>query len=235
MEQLTMDHNEALQSQACEKYLLGELSSAERDAFEDHYFSCAECAAQLRSAAEFLSASREILAGGSERASEATLKPDYVRPPRGWFPWLNPLVAGPAFAALLLFIAYQNFVTIPRYKQSASPRVLPMHSLITANTLGDDQLTFTVLPDQLFGVYVDAPYDPAYSTYLLTLLSPSGTTTPLRSLNAAEAQKTQIIAINPGRQAGKYAIVVSGLASPSADPSSARELARLQFSVALAN
>jgi len=230
-----MDHNEALQSQACEKYLLGELSSAERDAFEDHYFSCAECAAQLRSAAEFLSASREILAAAPERASEATLKPDYVRPPRGWFPWLNPLVAGPAFAALLLFIAYQNFVTIPRYKQSASPRVLPMHSLITANTLGDDQLTFTVLPDQLFGVYVDAPYDPGYSTYLLTLLSPSGTTTPLRSLNAAEAQKTQIIAINPGRQAGKYAIVVSGLASPSADPSSARELARLQFSVALAN
>jgi hypothetical protein len=230
-----MDHNEALQSQACEKYLLGELSPAERDAFEEHYFSCSECAIQLRSAADFLAASREILAGAPELASEAALKPDYRRPPHGWFSWLNPLLAGPAFAALLLLVAYQNFVTIPRYKQSASPRVLPMHSLITANTLGDDKLTFTVLPDQLFGVYVDAPYDPAYSTYLLTLLSPSGTATPLRSLNTAEAQKTQIIAINPGRQAGKYTIVVSGLASPSADPSSARELARLQFSVALAN
>src|ERR1700741_2623174 len=110
MEPPTLDHNEALQSQACEKYLLGELSPAERDAFEEHYFSCSACAIQLRSAADFLGASREILAGAPERASEATLNPDYVRRPRGWFAWLKPLVAGPAFAALLLVIAYQNFV-----------------------------------------------------------------------------------------------------------------------------
>jgi hypothetical protein len=227
-----MDHNEALQSQACAKYLLGELSPALRDAYEEHYFSCSECAIQLRSAAEFLGASREILA----ESPIPQAKSDAVPAPRRWFSWLlQPAFAVPAMAALLLFIGYQNVVTIPRYKQSASPRVLPMHSLITANTLGDDKLTFTVLPDQPFGVYVDAPYDPAYSTYLLTLLSPSGAATPLRSLNAGEAQKTQIIAINPGRQAGKYTIVVSGLASPSADPSSAKELTRLQFSVALEN
>lgn len=223
-----MDHNEALQSQACEKYLLGELSPAQRDAFEEHYFSCSECAIQLRSAADFLGASREILA-----ASPVQLpKPNHAPAPHRWFSWLlRPAVAVPAFALLFLLIGYQNFVTIPGYKHAAAPRVLPMHSLITANTLGDDQLTFTVLPDQPFGLYVDVPYEPAYSTYLLTLLSPSGAATPLHSLNAAEAQKTQIIAINPGRQAGKYTIVVSGLASSTADSSSAKELARLQFTV----
>jgi Putative zinc-finger len=227
-----MDHNEAFQSQACEKYLLGELSPAQRDAFEDHYFSCAECAIQLRTAADFLGASREILAASPVLQG----KSDAAPVPRRWFAWLlQPALAVPAFALLLAVIGYQNFVTIPSYKQSATPRVLPMHSLITANTLGDDKLNFTVLPDQPFGLYVDAPYDPAYSTYLLTLLSPSGAATPLRSLNAAEAQKTQIIAINPGRQAGKYTIVVSGLASPTADSSSAKELARLQFTVEVLN
>ena len=225
-----MDHNEALQSQACEKYLLGELSPALRDAYEEHYFSCSECALRLRSAAEFLGASREIFA--------ATFAVRAVQRPMrtvGWFAWLKRYFAIPAFAVLLLFIGYQNFVTIPQYKQAAAPRVLPMHSLITANTLGDESLHFTVSSNQPFGLYVDVPYDPAYSTYLLTLLSPSGASTPLRSLNAAEAQKTQIISVTPGRQAGKYTIVVSGLASPSADPSSAKELARLQFTVALTN
>jgi hypothetical protein len=223
-----MDHNEALQSQACEKYLLGDLSPAQRDAFEDHYFSCTECAIQLRSAADFLGTSREILAA----SPVPQVKSDAAPVPRRWFSWLlQPAFAVPAFAILLLVIGYQNFVTIPAYKQSAAPRVLPMHSLITANTLGDGELNFTVLPNQPFGLYVDAPYDPAYSTYLLTLLSPSGAITPLRSLSAAEAQKTQIIAINPGRQAGKYTIVVSGLASSTADSSSAKELARLQFTV----
>ncbi|HXT27524.1 MAG TPA: zf-HC2 domain-containing protein [Candidatus Eisenbacteria bacterium] len=221
-----MDHNEALQSQACEKYLLGELSPTLRDAYEEHYFSCPECAVQLRSAAEFLGASREVF---TSAAPTTALQSAGIT---GWFAWLKPAFAVPAFALLLVFIGYQNFVTIPQYQQAAAPRVLAMHSLITANTLGDESLNFTVPANQPFGLYVDAPFDPAYPIYLLKLVSPSGATIPLRSLNAAEAQKTQIITVNPGRQAGKYALIVFGLASPSADPSSAKELARLQFSVA---
>jgi hypothetical protein len=226
-----MDHNQALESQACERYLLGELAQTERDAYEEHYFSCSDCAEQLRTAADFLGASREIF------AASPTPRPsmDSARTGLGWLVWLKPAYAIPAFAVLLFFIGYQNFVTIPTYKRAASPQVLPMHSLITANTLGDGSLNFSVSPNQPFGLYVDAPYDPAYSTYLLTLVAPSGLTTSLRSLSAAEAQKTQIITINPGNQAGKYTIVVSGLAAPNADPSSAKELARLQFTVAFPN
>lgn len=223
-----MDHRDAVESQACEKYLLGELAPDEREAFEEHFFSCSECAAELRASVEFLGASREVFAASPPTPPLA----DHVRPRRGWFSWLNPLVAGPVFAALLLFVAYQNLVTIPKYKKAASTRVLPMHSLLAANTLGDDALTFSVASDEPFGTYVDLPYDPAFSRYGLVLESPSGKTTPLRSLNSAEAQKTQVITINPGKQAGKYSIVVYGLATPSADPSSAKELARLQFTVA---
>jgi hypothetical protein len=226
-----MDHNEALQSQACEKYLLGELGPAERDAFEEHYFSCPECVAQLRAAVEFLGASREIFAASpAPRPSSAS-----VRTSIGWFAWLKPAYALSALAVLLVVVGYQNLVTIPRYKDAASPRVLPMHSLITANTLGDESLTFSVAQDQPFGLYFDAPYDPSFSVYRLVLQSPSGATTPLRTLSFAEAQKRQVITINPGKQAGKYTIVVSGLANPNADPSSAKELARLQFTVAFTN
>jgi len=221
-----MDHNEAIQSQACENYLLGELPVAQRDAYEEHYFSCAECAARLRCAALFLGASREVFAASPfPRSGSETIRG------ASWFAWFRPAYAAAAVAALLLLIGYQNLITIPNYKRAGSSQILAMHSLITAGTLGDESLNFSVSADKPFGLYVDVPYDPAFSTYLLALESPSGAITPLRPLDAGQAQKTQIFVINPGRQAGKYAIVVSGLPTPSADPSSAKDLARLEFTV----
>src|ERR1700675_2498992 len=106
MERHGMDHELAVKSQASEKYLLGELSVELRDAYEEHYFSCAECATQVQALAELMGAGREILA----TVPYVDAKPDYVRVPRGWFPWLQPVVAVPAFAVLLLVIGYQNFV-----------------------------------------------------------------------------------------------------------------------------
>jgi Putative zinc-finger len=224
-----MDHNQAVQSQACEKYLLGELSPELRDAYEEHYFSCSECAVQLRSAAEFFAASRQVLAEAPVPAR------DLGRLPRGWFAWLRPAFLAPAFVALLMLIGYQNLVTIPAYKQAASPRVLPMYSLIAANTRGDEGLVFSVSRNQPIGLYVDVPADSAYSGYVLRLETPSGSSTPLRSLTSDEAQKTQVVTVNPGSQAGKYTIVVSGLTNASAEVSSAKELARLQFTIELKN
>ena len=224
-----MDHDLAVKSQTCEKYLLGELSLELRDAYEEHYFGCAECAAQLRAAAEFMSAGREILAAAPAEVPQA----EYVRVPRGWMWWLNPRVAIPAFTLLLLVIGYQNVVTIPHWKHAAEPRVLRMFSLISTNTRGEGGLVFSVAPDEPFGVYVDVPVDPAYSSYLLRLEDPAGASTLLRSLTAREAQKTQVVTVNPDKKSGKFTIVVSGLTSPSADVSTARELARLRFTVEL--
>ena len=224
-----MDHDLAVKSQACEKYLLGELSPELRDAYEEHYFSCGECAAQLQSAAEFMAAGRGILAAAPVAVPQA----DYVRVPRGWFPWLQPLVAIPAIAVLLLVVGYQNFVTIPHWRHAAEPRVLPMFSLISANTRSEGGLVFSVAPDEPFGVYVDVPAEQAYTSYLLRLEDPAGASTPLRSITFQEAQKTQVVTVNPGGRAGKFTIVVSGLTTPGADASTAKELARPQFTVEL--
>src|ERR1700720_4998634 len=62
MDRHPMDHDLAVKSQACEKYLLGELSADLREAYEEHYFSCAECATQLRMAAEMVGAGQRIFA-----------------------------------------------------------------------------------------------------------------------------------------------------------------------------
>jgi hypothetical protein len=78
---------------------------------------------------------------------------------------------------------------------------------------------------------VDVPADAAYSTYEITLVDPWGKAAPVRSLSYAEAQKTLVVVVNPGKSSGKYALIISGqtnsqLASPPA------ELARIQFNIA---
>src|SRR6266568_4289222 len=161
MERHSMDHHQAVKSQVCEKYLLGELSPELRDAYEEHYFSCAECAMQLRSAAELIGAGQQILA----RTPAIGAKVHGAPKPGGWFKWLQPAIAIPVFASLLLLVGYQNFVTIPHLKQAVSPRVLPMFSLIAANTRGETAPEFVTRPDEPLGLYVDVPADATYSTY----------------------------------------------------------------------
>ncbi len=220
-----MDHDLAVKSQACEKYLLGELSPDLRDTYEEHYFSCAECATQLRMAAELVGAGQQIFA---QTPAPAVARP--VHESGGWLRWFRPAIAIPLLATLLLVVGYQNLVLIPQLKESRAPRVLPMFSLISANTRGETVPAFTTQPNQLVGLYVDVPADAAYSTYQIALVDPWGKTTPVRSLSYAEAQKTQVVVVNPGKISGKYILVISGqtnsqLASPPA------ELARIQFTI----
>jgi anti-sigma factor RsiW len=109
-----MDHDLAVKSQACEKYLLGELSPDLRDAYEEHYFSCAECATQLRMAAELVGAGQHIFAKTPELAASAPA----MREPGGWSRWLRPAFAIPVMAGLLLIVGCQNLILIPRLQQS---------------------------------------------------------------------------------------------------------------------
>ena len=64
-----MTHQEAVETLAAERYLLNELSAADREAFEAHYFSCEECAADLRSTAAMLQGAKEGLAGSETAGS----------------------------------------------------------------------------------------------------------------------------------------------------------------------
>ena len=221
-----MDHDLAVRSQACEKYVLGELSPDLRDAYEEHYFSCAECATQLRMAAELVGAGQQIFAQTPAVAADASI----IQGSGGWLRWLRPAIAIPVLATLLLVVGYQNLVMIPQLKESPAPRVLPMFSLISATSRGETVPAFTTQPNQPLGLSVDVPADAAYSTYGMSLLDPSGRTTPLRSLSYAEAQKTQVVIVNPEKNSGKYRLIIYGqtnsqLASPPA------ELARIQFTI----
>src|SRR5258708_19683589 len=97
-----MDHNEATQQQAAIKYVLGELSQVQRDAYEEHYFDCAECAIDIKALATFADTARETLL--QERRLQEGRKSvvaDPVPAPAWWFACLTPILALPAFPPLL--------------------------------------------------------------------------------------------------------------------------------------
>ena len=108
-----MDHEVALTSHAVERYLLGEMPSSERDQFEEHYFACTECAAEIRSASATLRDMKQAL---------REVGPDRKASSPGWLSWLRPQVLVPTFAALSLavVVGYQNSVVIPDLKAPRS-------------------------------------------------------------------------------------------------------------------
>jgi anti-sigma factor RsiW len=110
-----MEHERAVQNLAVECYLLGEMTPGEREAFEEHYFECAICAEDMRTASQFLADAKGILA--ADRIKAALAPRDEIRSPRpsgwNWLAWLQPQMAAAAIAILLVVAGVETISTIP--------------------------------------------------------------------------------------------------------------------------
>ncbi|HXM45316.1 MAG TPA: zf-HC2 domain-containing protein [Bryobacteraceae bacterium] len=109
-----MEHDEATRSHAAERYVKRELSPAQRDAFEEHFFDCRKCADDVRFeltfAANVQAVSRE------QRAAPRTAV---------WERWRDRLRMRPAmafsFAANFILAAGFGYVLLTVSRQSPAP------------------------------------------------------------------------------------------------------------------
>src|SRR3984885_7808644 len=164
-----MDHHQATQLTAVEKYLLDELPPEVRDEFEEHFFDCQECATDLRATAGFIDAAKR----------EFKVKPAAVAGSKSRVVSIWPsALAWAALAASLLVIAYQNVVVYPRFKSEIAelkaPEILPAVSLVGGNSRGGQIPAAAVELDQPFLLMVDIPAEDRFSSYTCLLYSPSG-------------------------------------------------------------
>jgi hypothetical protein len=114
-----MDHLDAKRLHAAEKYVLGELAPEQRDAYEEHYFDCLECAEDVKAAAIFVSASREVLREESVAVSAPVRGKAPATPRR--LAWLRPLIAVPALGVLILTIVYSSRQSKPQVGEITAP------------------------------------------------------------------------------------------------------------------
>src|SRR5262249_915005 len=112
---LNVDHPEAIEMGATEKYLLGELAPETRAEFEEHFFDCRECAEDVKVGAAFLDGAQELLAKEASREEQALAQSRRPWSPRRLF-W--PMPAGAALAAglVLALAGYQSLVLLPRLR-----------------------------------------------------------------------------------------------------------------------
>lgn len=118
-----MTHQEAVVSQAVERYVLEELSAAENEAFELHYFECSECAAAVEDGMQFRENARAVLAQTPAQVPAPESHPNRAS---FWERWLD-LFRMPAFAAAAVFAAamggvavYEGAYLLPAARQMAA-------------------------------------------------------------------------------------------------------------------
>jgi hypothetical protein len=222
-----MDHNDATRLEACEKYLLGELPVSLRAEFEEHYFSCPVCAADLDDASVFLAASREILRQAPVRP-RAELFPSR---PKSWMAWLRPAFVVPAFAALLVLLGYQTFVVLPHWKSLVAQETAPQlfhPAYVPVGTARAALNPLHVVAGQPYAVFLDVPSDPRFQSYLVRFEDISGATRSSLSISASDAGKTSVIQFPSNLAPGDYSLVLLGLSSSS---TSGVEITRVPFLV----
>ena len=244
-----MEHTQAIQLKAAERYVLGELPRDLREQYEEHFFSCVECAEEVNLAAAFVENSRAAM--GSEPVMPPVRLPVGAeqRPAAsGWFSvLLRPSFAVPVFAALLMLVAYQTFLVIPRLKAatthsiaalaSAAPQTLASFSLITAGSRGGGEpLTVNVAPAQPFSLYFDIPPDGNYSSYICQLQTAAGATEFSLNISAEQAKNAvQLLIPSSSLGTGKHVLVVRGLGTQDSGASSGTEVARYPFTLVVSH
>lgn len=106
-----MDHLQAVNTLAAERYLLEEMTDAERDEFEGHFFSCSECAEDLRDGAVMVDGARSGLISSVATAAAPARMPLQYLARRRWRPSvLLPWAAAASFALATGYLSWQ----IPR-------------------------------------------------------------------------------------------------------------------------
>jgi Putative zinc-finger len=112
-----MQHQDALDTLASERYLLGEMDAREREAFEAHFFACAPCAEDVRAGATL----RDGVRAGFAKAPAST---------RRWRP--EVVVPWAAAASLAMLAGYQSFGSLRGAAVGAGPLPLAPVTLRSA-------------------------------------------------------------------------------------------------------
>ena len=205
-----MDHTQAIDGKFTERYLLGELTPAQRDQFEEHFFDCAICADDVQFGAVFVDNARAVLR--EEPISEETAtSPNKTAYARYGLPFQS---AALAFVILLCVTGYENVVTIPNLKAHntgvRAPEILPSISLIGMGSRAEtNPVGAPVARDFVFEMEI--PGGPEFTGYLSEIRDQRDTLKFSVPISPQQARDMVRLAIPAGTlPAGNYKLVVTG-------------------------
>lgn len=220
-----MDHEEAVTTQAAERYVLGELAQQEREAFEEHFFECTECARDVRAYAAFLANVRDVL-----REQESGMR--RLIPIRAGSRALVPaaLAAGLLLAA---FTLYLTAVRIPALEREIAALRAPQAytaAFLRPVVRGEEQQIVLPAGAQFLGLAVDLPPAAAQPAYRCELTEESGLPAAAVELSAPAhpGEPLHLLLARAAIRPGRYTLVLREAGGAGAEVSRFRFLIRFE-------
>jgi hypothetical protein len=179
-----MDHEKSISTHAAEGYLLGELTPAERDAFEEHFFDCEECGQAVRDGAAFRDGMRAL---GKESRFQ------FRRPM-----WLLPIAA-----SLAIGFGVGRIPTQPSFDYDH-----PMHSISVRTAVRAAAAEVKMLPAATRN-YIDVEIPPVENAvgYIVTVRDGEGAQRQLWKLTPEDTRDTVSLPLRP-LPPGGYELVI---------------------------
>jgi hypothetical protein len=184
-----MEHSEATEAMASARYLLGEMSGDEREAFEEHFFGCSECARDVRAGSAMIDSIR------AEKPQVSRMRPVQSL---GW-------ILSAAAIAAVVFLGVQNAAL----RRASEPRILPSYSMLTIGSRAAAQPTTIDDRTKPFALYIDIPPQPSSSSYRIEIRDSVNSTKVSLPVSAERARDTITVYVPPNRlESGKYNVAI---------------------------
>ncbi len=219
-----MDHEHAMKNLIAERYLLGELTESERDAYEEHLFSCSACFEQVSLGTEFIGHLKE--SGSVETALAVSARPGFMASLLAGFRQPAPALVFGLLLCVSGFSVYQNSII----SKQKGPRLESRYVLTgIAHGAGDSQLLQVT---RNTGLSLSVEYTPKgeFVAYNARILSESGKVIDTLVVPGNQFGSTATVGLTAGDLAqGKYAIVILGRNSDGVEKEVGHGAFELQF------
>lgn len=221
----TMNHQQAIDEHATERYLLREMTAEERRAFEEHYLDCAECLEAVTFGVEFLEAGHDVV---HEQAQEIVNPP--VPSGRSRFlpaisGWLRPVPALAFALVLCSVIGYQGFQIHDLKNQKEAKVARPeIRFMLTGVAHGAGEANLVQVPrDSVLSLGINYNRSGEYVSYRAEVVGESGMVK--QSIALPDIAGTQAnVAVLPGTlQDGQYQLIVFGRTADGTEKEVGRE------------
>ena len=212
---MRMDHDEAQRVQASSQYLIGDLSAEQAAAFEEHYFSCAECAAEVTVDEVFAANLRDVF---ESQAHLHLAGSNGLTPRLAWMQRASFVVPLAAAACLLLAaLIYQNVLLIPAMRTQMAVLYNPPAPVSIPLKLAREENRFSIPKNNPFWVaYFRLPKPDAAAAYQCDIETADGIKVKtVAPVSARVGQPFYLLLPSSLFPDGMYRFKVRGLNSPS--------------------
>jgi hypothetical protein len=183
-------HEQAMEDTAA-RYFLDELSEAERDAFEEHYFDCSVCAATVRVGA--------MLAGAAVLPEPLPAPIPFPVKKRALAHWFFHAAA----AMVVVVLGGKMYVDNQPHAE-----LIRQESISTAPRGPND--VYKLAEDEALALSFDVPPGSDYQTYEIGVRTAAGKTIDTKTISAETAKKNQSLLLRK-LPAGSYELVIEGV------------------------